>query len=840
MNKAFRLLGFSFFYSQIVFCQNPLIKQWDFRFGGLSWDEISVIRQTSDNGFILGGHITGAGGNVSQPSQDSSTDAYHSGDYWIVKSDSNGTLQWEKRFGGIDQDYLFDLQQTRDGGYVLCGFSRSGISGDKSEAVHGGNLDSDYWIIKTDSLGNKQWDKDFGGTSYEEARSMQQTRDGGYIIAGYSASDISGDKSEATKGGYDYWIIKTDSLGNMQWDKDLGGSEEDDAFSIQQTADGGFIVEGASSSSLSSDKTEATQGAYDYWIVKMDSLGHAQWDRDNGGTGNDIFWSLDVTFDGGYILGGASESGASGNKTAVSRGGRDYWIVKIDSSGTKEWDRGFGGWQDEWEVGNITQTADSGYLIAGISESGIGGDKTEMILNQDWQTWILKTKANGDRQWDKSLLNNGKNEYGFAIQSRDGCFVMANSNSGGVSGEKTQPAWNYSIDYWMIKFCETNSLPTAGLTNVPLTICPGNCVSFYNQSQLAGAYQWIFDGAIPSSSNDVSPGFICYPSSGTYDVTLIATNSNGSDTLYLPAFVTVDNPVNPVITQANDTLLATGGFVSYIWYRDTSWIGTGNEFITHEAGTYTVVVTDSAGCQTSTTIESMSADFLSDSLLCPGSCIDFTNLCLNADSCRWDFTGGVPSSSTDVNPSGICYANPGSYDVTLHCYNLNGVSSINAQNFITVFPFPQPQAIHQMGDTLYANSAPVSYQWYRDSIAIAGATEYFYVAHQSGNYSVVCTDGNGCEVEAALYNVIASVASQGLRQIKIFIDPASEFLTVKVNLLKEPAVLKIYDLDGRLIASLLPDGVNQYHMDISGLSSGIYFIQLVTSKELYREKFFKE
>jgi hypothetical protein len=225
--------------------------------------------------------------------------------------------QWDKRFGGTNDDKLLSFQQTTDGGYILGGYSFSGISGDKTQNLWG---NVDYWIVKTDSLGNKEWDKDFGGTDDDVLFSIQQTVEGGYILGGVSKSNISGDKTQNSYGNYDYWIVKTDSLGNKQWDKDFGGTDDDELNSIRQTTDGGYILVGYSLSDSSGDKTQDLWGGWDYWIVKTDSLGNKQWEKDFGGTDFDFLISIQQTADGGYILAGYSFSGISGNKTQNSWG----------------------------------------------------------------------------------------------------------------------------------------------------------------------------------------------------------------------------------------------------------------------------------------------------------------------------------------------------------------------------------------------------------------------------------------------------------------------------------------------------------------------------------------
>ncbi len=432
--------------SSNLFAQNPLMKQWDYRFGGTNEDWLYSLQQTIDGGYILGGYSrSGSNGDKTQPT-------WGAWDYWIIKLDSLGGKQWDKDFGGGDYDYLYSLQQTSDGGYILGGASLSGISGDKTQPTWGAY---DYWILKTDSLGNKQWDKNFGGTDYDILYSLQQTNDGGYILGGASLSGMSGDKTQPSWGDYDYWIIKTDSLGNKQWDKDFGGIDDDYLYSLQQTSDGGYILGGYSRSGISGDKTQPSWGTDDYWIIKIDSLGNKQWDKDFGGTSYDILSYLKQTIDKGFILGGRSASGISGDKTQPSWGDFDNWIVKTDSLGIKQWDKDFGGTDVEDALGNISETADGGYLFAGNSYSNISGNKTENNLGLE-QTWVVKTDSLGIKEWDKTLLTLGHDETGFAIQTKDGCYIMGNETDGGIGGDKTQPTQG-DYDYWIIKFCDTTS-----------------------------------------------------------------------------------------------------------------------------------------------------------------------------------------------------------------------------------------------------------------------------------------------------------------------------------------------------------------------------------------------
>ena len=585
------------FISNFSFAQNPLVKQWDYRFGGIHFDQLTCFRQTLDGGYLLGGNSgSGIGGDKSGACKGNR-------DYWIVKIDSLGIKQWDKDFGGFFSDDLFSLWQTTDGGYILGGRSTSNISGDKSGPLKG---TQDYWIVKTNSLGIKQWDKDFGGTLDNQLYSIRQTSDGGYILGGNSTSGIGGDKTEASKGNWDYWIVKTDSFGIKQWDKDFGGSGIDWLSWVQQTADGGYILGGYSTSDSSGDKSQknwdTTLMYADYWIVKIDSLGIKQWDRAFGGFGNDNLYAMQQTSDGGYILGGVSHSDIGGDKTQNSWGGSDYWIVKVDSLGIKQWDKDIGGASDDDKFGNISQTFDKGYFIAGNSDSHITGDKTEDNLGPV-QAWVVKTDSVGNIIWDKTIWTTTLDDIGLGIQTMDGCYAIANYTDANVGGYKTQVSQG-SKDYWIVKFCDTTLISFAAFNVDDNNVCEKFCINFTDQSvNNPTAWQWFFPGGDPSSSGDQNPINICYNIPGTYDVTLITTNANGNDSLTLHNYITVTpTPPFPIITQGDYTLTSTPAN-SYQWQLNATDISgaTNQSYTVFQTGYYTVVVGDSNGCKNSAT-----------------------------------------------------------------------------------------------------------------------------------------------------------------------------------------------------------------------------------------------
>ena len=305
-------------------------EEWDRTFGGTHRDMASSVQQTAEGGYILAGD----------------TGSYGAGDFWLVKTDSNGNKEWDRTFGGTDEDVARSVQQTADGGYILAGGTESYGAGDY-----------DFWLVKTDSNGNEQWNRTFGGTDYDVAYSVQQTVDGGYILAG--------DTWSYGAGGFDFWLVKTDSAGNEEWSRTFGGTHWAIARSVQQTAEGGYILAG--------DK--GSYGAGDFWLVKTDSNGNEQWNRTFGGTDDDMASSVQQTADGGYILAGGTESYGAGDY--------DFWLVKTDSNGNEQWNRTFGG-IDHDMAWSVQQTADGGYILAGDTCSyGAGGV----------DVWLIKVKG---------------------------------------------------------------------------------------------------------------------------------------------------------------------------------------------------------------------------------------------------------------------------------------------------------------------------------------------------------------------------------------------------------------------------------------------------------------
>jgi len=353
-------------------------QRWERTYGGIYSDRGFSVRQTSDGGYIVAG-VTGSFG----------AGGY---DVYLIRTNASGDTLWTKTYGGRSEDFGSSVQQTSDGGFIIAGATGSFGAGSY-----------DVYLIKTSASGVARWTKFYGGSLEDWGYSVQQTSDGGYIVVGVKEIIVGSDK--------DVYFLKTDAFGDTLWTRTYGGTREDYGFSVQQTTDGGYIVAGNTFSFGHSN------GYPDVWLIKTNAAGDTLWTRTYGGTNFEYGYSVQQTSDGGYIIVGNTESFGAGYG--------DIYLIKTNASGDTLWTKTYGGINDDY--GNsVQQTSDGGYIIA-------GGSCTFGQWGCD--VYLVKTNASGNRIWTRTY--SGTNwEVGNSVrQALDGGYIIAGCTNSFGAGD---------------------------------------------------------------------------------------------------------------------------------------------------------------------------------------------------------------------------------------------------------------------------------------------------------------------------------------------------------------------------------------------------------------------
>ena len=356
---------------------------WARTYGGEWPDAAFSVQATSDGGFILAGSTN-------------SFDAINT-DFYIVKTDDVGNEQWNRVITDIGFDSAQSVRQTTDGGFIIAGGDR-------------------FWVIKMDAEGNEEWNEKFGHEG-DVAYSIVQTVDGGYVAVGKIDIDPYG------RSPIEAWMVKIDSVGNFSWGKIFGTvGRFDAAYSVQQTADGGFILAGENGSNSA-----------DLWLIKTDNNGNEEWNRTLGGNSWDEGASVQQTKDGGYI--------AAGLTTSYGAGNTDLWVVKTDAQGNEEWSRTFGGIHPD-EAHSVRQTLDGGYILAGYTFSSF-------LTLRD--ILLVKLDPEGNTQWERTIGGLGEDTARCVEQTDDGGYILCGHTTSYGAGSsdmflmKTDPLGNPPI-----------------------------------------------------------------------------------------------------------------------------------------------------------------------------------------------------------------------------------------------------------------------------------------------------------------------------------------------------------------------------------------------------------
>ena len=465
-----------------------IVIDWQKNYGGSGIDELTVLQQTADEGYILGGSSLSFGIDRGK-------------DFWVIKTDAQGEIEWEENYGGFDLDILSGIVQMDDGGFVFGGTTES-TDGDINE----NNGASDYWIVKVSMSGIIEWTQNYGGNGLEFMTTLQQTSDGGFILGGTSYSDNAGDNGEG-----DYWAVKINSEGDVEWEQNYGGSSFDELHSIAQLTDGGYLLGGWTKSN--DLDVSMNNGGSDYWVVKVNSLGEIEWEKSYGGFESEYLRTVHQTIDGGFLLGGAAADGFSNDD--------DFLVFKTDFEGNVEWERTYGGSSAEY-IEVIKETSESGFIFGGSSKSS-SGDVSSNFGGYDY--WLVLTNSDGEIEWEQNYGSDDDDLLSAAQQTSDGGFILGGTinSSGGDVG-----ANNGEKDFWIVK-----------IRNIDKKI---NAYSYYDTNQNG---QW--DGDEQPLFNQ---SFILTPEA----VAGISSNS-GFSTFYVdPGTYTLQYANNQVLWQLGNSV----------------------------------------------------------------------------------------------------------------------------------------------------------------------------------------------------------------------------------------------------------------------------------------------
>lgn len=387
---------------------------WAKTYGGSGEDDAHSIVETSDGGYVVLGYTLSNDGDITDKT---STDA----DVWVFKINQEGTLQWSKTYGGTADDRGSKIINSTDGGHVILGYTRS-TDGD----ISFNNGFYDFWLIKLDASGNLIWEKTYGYSGNDQGQAILQTTDGGYFLTGFmdfdgrTLNEPLNQKSGNRHGVGEFWAIKTDVSGNENWNQYYGGTDNDRAYDVIQTPDGGYIMVG-NSESTDFDITNP-KGSYDFWVVKIDATGNLQWQQNYGGSGIEIAYSISKTMDGNYLVLGDTRS--NDQQVTNPKGNADAWLLKISETGNLLWQKSYGG--SQFDTGrNVIEKTDGTLILTGASRSN-DQDVNNNYGQSDF--WLVIADELGNINFEKNYGGSATDFGNDAILSSSGQIVMVGSS----------------------------------------------------------------------------------------------------------------------------------------------------------------------------------------------------------------------------------------------------------------------------------------------------------------------------------------------------------------------------------------------------------------------------
>lgn len=659
-------------------------------------------------------------------------------------------------------------------------------------------------------------------------RSILPFADKSYLLTGYASDSVTNFVNTI--------LIKVDSLGDVIWSNTYAVPSSNIAGTktIMLNDSSLIVIANFSATSISS-----------FGIMKCDSHGNLIWSKSFSSLGGSYAFLADggVLSDGKLIFCG----GASGTVS-------EAFLICTDTSGIPLWGKSIG-------TGN-------GEMYTGLISLPSGGF---VVTCNGWshQSYLDKFDNSGNLLWHQSYTFPGNISYDVETDcidsTYDGGFV--------IGGEHSPTGTQFPPRPYILKTDSSGNVDWCNVYRLPIGIIA--------EANIYGIHQTFDRGIVMTMENEL-PLF----NVGFYQFGLFKTDSAGN-LLWNELYDTTKFKFACQVTEDYDSNLIVTGYCA-----------TGSPYGIAQSGIYFFKADPNgqSGCGTDSVLPiytepvsltsggvwNQSSGYVSSSIsvnqsitdltifenctvvnsgfiaganqICPGTCTDFLNLSFNATSFQWSFSGGTPPTSTDENPQSVCYSTPGNYDVQLIASNSNGSDTLTLNNYITVLPQPAPQSITQNEDTLFAIYGATSYQWYYNGNFISGATNYFYVAPQSGDYNVVATDANACEVEAAIFNVLAAIPPPMVgksSQFKLYPNPASDKLEIVL-----PSDININDAGGINISVLNVLGEDltsvvgrsdagkknssaEIILDVRMLTSGMYWIVVNDNKNIFRSRIIK-
>lgn len=577
----------------LVLLQAQYPVKWDRTIGGENYEELNGLR-VLDDGVIIGGSSRSnlTFGDPADPSWN----------ILVFKLDLSGNLLWLHTYGGAQDERLWMLIQTADGGFLCGGYSYSDVSGDKTEPSRG---DMDVWIIRLDASGNLLWDKTFGGSGRDELFSALEMPDGGFLLGCHSNSGISGDKSEDSRGGQDFWLIRTNAQGGLVWEKTIGGDNYDQVQDLAWAADGMVYISGGTFSTPGSGEiaVDSARGGLDFWLAKFDPFSKQLiWNHRYGGGGEDFPYALCLSRDGKIYLGGRSASQPSqptvfnnGKNSAFWGGHSDFWLLQLDPNGQKinDWSFGGSGLDDLYF---IQENKRSDLVLGGVSDSGPSGNKTSPG-HGGFDFWLLTfNPAAGAIKAQQTFGGSGNDAPTQIGIFADGALVFGGHSDSPADFEKSEPSAGVN-DFWVVATdCETS---VDIVENEPQLPCAGLPLTLSAQTEGCDSCFFLWSDGTTLMETEVPVG-----TNEWYSVMVIdAWGCMAADSIWVQTIPPLQFNLGP-----SDTLLMAGatlmlGQGNPNWHYQWSTGSMAPVIAVQNAGVYAVTVTDpETGCTASDSI----------------------------------------------------------------------------------------------------------------------------------------------------------------------------------------------------------------------------------------------